>query len=157
MASRATRAPLAPFEPVFDYRLACESPERKQPLVSVPEHAYRLHQVLAELAHWALVTRGRRRRPPQRLGKGIRRPKVAAALEDVWLNTGRFDRSLMMCGSARRYVGRESDELSDYLCELLRFFYAWSACEKVAFSIGIRPRRRDQGVIPANLLISPVR
>jgi hypothetical protein len=105
---------------------------------------------LVELAHWgnpsrvAAVTARR-----NALAKASDALKVAAALEDVWLNTGRFDRSLMMCGSARRYVGRESDELSDYLCELLRFFYAWSACEKVAQSIGIRPGRRDEGLIPA--------
>lgn len=54
---------------------------------------------------------------------------LAGGLEEVGLDTGRFDDSLMFCGQAADYEDARSDAVGEVQREFTRLLYAWGAYE----------------------------
>jgi hypothetical protein len=114
----------------------CEAPDR--PTRELEEHCYVLGDVVRQI------------------GENLQRPDhdgdwdqagewlhLAAGVQRVDILTGRYDNSLVMCGSAMEYEDARSKDTSSLVTELTRLLFAWGAFETVISLI--RPSGVERG------------
>lgn len=102
---------------------AVECADPTWPCKDLQVHAWDLGELVAD---WAIESGGQLA-VHDRLADWLR---LAGGLDAVEIDTGRFDRSLVMCGRAPEYEGARSDAVSAIQTEFTRLLYVWCAYEE---------------------------
>lgn len=92
------------------------------PLRSLEQHAWELGSLLRSWASPSLALRGE----ASAVGEWL---ILAGGLDRVVIDTGRYDRSLVMCGRAGEYEDARSEAVGQVQTELTRLLYTWGAYE----------------------------
>ena len=102
---------------------AAECADPTRPCKELQVHAWDIGELVAD---WAMES-GRQLAVHHSLADWLR---VAGVLGAVAIDTGRFDRSLVMCVRAAEYEGARSEAVSTIHTEFTRLLYVWCAYEE---------------------------
>jgi hypothetical protein len=93
-------------------------------MIGISDHSYLLSQVASHLD--LQTTRDELKYTCQELSEWL---EIAASIESVRLNTGRYDPSFRMCSQAREYAVERSDFLSEWVERFSVFNFVWGGLE----------------------------